>query len=173
MKVAIVDYGAGNLKSVLGIFKLAAGGNGLSADVFVTSDYKRVLSCDRVVLPGVGSFAGCYRKLRKLHNMMDALDFVATSKCLPTLGICVGMQLMASVSLEEMKTGGFNWIPGVVTRLPSVRVRVPHMGWNSICVAQRHHLFSGLPAIASGCSAYFAHSYEFIACDTSDVLATA
>ncbi len=106
MKVAVVDYGAGNLKSVLGIFKLAAAG--LSADVLVTSDFKRMLSCDRIVLPGVGSFADCYRKLCSLHNMMDALDFAAAVKCLPTLGICVGIQLMVSVSFEDEKTGGFN-----------------------------------------------------------------
>ncbi len=167
-----MDCGVGNLKSVLGIFKLAAGGNGLAADVLITSDFKQMLNCDRIVLSGVGSFADCYKKLCGLHNMMDALDFAATVKCLPILGISVGMQLMASVSLEETKTGGFNWIPGVVTRLSSERVRVPHIGWNGVCAVQKHYLFSNLPAIASKYSAYFAHSYKFEACDTSSVIAT-
>ncbi len=110
MKVAIVDYGVGNLRSLLSMFKLAAaaGSNKLAADVFVASDFKQVLNSDRIVLPGVGSFAGCYKKLRCSHNMLDALDFAATTKRLPILGIGVGMQLMASVGLEEAKTGGFN-----------------------------------------------------------------
>ncbi|MFP3038247.1 MAG: imidazole glycerol phosphate synthase subunit HisH [Candidatus Hodgkinia cicadicola] len=173
MRVGIIDYGAGNLKSVFGMFKLAAQvANKPAADVVVTDDAKQVLGCDRIVLPGVGSFHDCYEKLSSLHSMLDVLDFSAVNRRLPILGICVGMQLMSSASLEEVKASGFNWIPGVVTRLPSEHVRVPHMGWNSICVTQKHYLFSGLPVSSVRCNVYFAHSYQYKTCNASSVLAT-
>ncbi len=125
MKVAVVDYGVGNLKSVAGALKLAAGAR--SADVIVTSCASVLKACDRVVLPGVGSFGSCWRKLQACA-LADALCHVALVTKLPVLGVCVGMQLMASLSLEGAKTAGFNWLPGVVTRLPSRAGRVPHVG---------------------------------------------
>jgi glutamine amidotransferase len=169
MIVAIVDYGAGNLRSAEKALAKAAGD---SASVVVTSDPDAVRKADRVVLPGVGAFADCKRGLDALPGMVEALDEAVIKGGKPFLGICVGMQLMASVGVEFGEHKGLDWIEGKVVALdPADRsLRIPQMGWNDLKLADVRH-----PALAdthTGDHAYFVHSYHFVAERPTDVLAT-
>jgi imidazole glycerol-phosphate synthase subunit HisH len=168
MIVAIVDYGAGNLRSAEKALAAAAGD---SARVVVTADPDTVRKADRVVLPGVGAFADCKRGLDSLPGMVAALEDVALKQGKPFLGICVGMQLMASVGVEFGEHKGLDWIKGKVVVLdPADRsLRIPQMGWNNLELKRVH------PALAdtrSGDHAYFVHSYHFVAERPQDVIAT-
>ena len=168
MIVAIVDYGAGNLRSAEKALAEAAGD---SARVVVTADPDAVRKADRVVLPGVGAFADCKRGLDALPGMVEALEEAVLKAGKPFLGICVGMQLMASVGVEFGEHNGLDWIKGKVVVLdPADRsLRIPQMGWNNLDLKRVH------PALAdtrSGDHAYFVHSYHFVAERPQDVIAT-
>jgi glutamine amidotransferase len=168
MIVAIVDYGAGNLRSAEKALAKAAGDG---ARVVVTSDPDAVRKADRIVLPGVGAFADCKRGLDALPGMVDALDEAVIKGGKPFLGICVGMQLMASVGVEFGEHKGLDWIKGKVVVLdPADRaLRIPQMGWNNLEIKRVH------PALADthgGDHAYFVHSYHFVAERPQDVIAT-
>jgi glutamine amidotransferase len=168
MIVAIVDYGAGNLRSAEKALAEAANG---SARVVVTSDPDAVRKADRIVLPGVGAFADCKRGLDALRGMVEALDEAVIRGGRPFLGICVGMQLMASVGVEFGEHKGLDWIKGKVVVLdPADRsLRIPQMGWNNLELKRAH------PALAdtrAGDHAYFVHSYHFVAERPQDVVAT-
>ncbi len=169
MIVAIVDYGAGNLRSAEKALAAAAEG---SARVIVTADPDAVRNADRVVLPGVGAFADCKRGLDSLSGMTQALDEAVLRRGKPFLGICVGMQLMASVGVEFGEHRGLDWIKGKVVALdPADRaLRIPQMGWNDLKLRDVRHPV--LSAIHPGDHAYFVHSYHFVADRTQDVLAT-
>jgi glutamine amidotransferase len=169
MIVAIVDYGAGNLRSAEKALAAAADG---SARVIVTADPDAVRGVDRVVLPGVGAFADCKRGLDALPGMVDVLEDAVLKQGKPFLGICVGMQLMASVGVEFGTHRGLDWIKGKVVALNPAdpAVRIPQMGWNNLQIKDVRH-----PALATtktGDHAYFVHSYHFIAERPQDVLAT-
>jgi glutamine amidotransferase len=168
MIVAIVDYGAGNLRSAEKA--LAAAGDG--ARVIVTADPDAVRRADRVVLPGVGAFADCKRGLDALPGMVEALEDAVLRQGKPFLGICVGMQLMASVGVEFGEHKGLDWVKGKVVALdPADRaLRIPQMGWNDLRLKTASH--PALAATRSGEHAYFVHSYHFIAERPRDVLAT-
>src|SRR5688572_32492160 len=131
MQIAIVDYGAGNLRSAEKALAEAAGD---SARVVVTADPDAVRKADRIVLPGVGAFADCKRGLDALPGMVEALEDVALKQARPFLGICVGMQLMATVGVEFGEHKGLDWITGKVVVLdPADRsLRIPQMGWNNL-----------------------------------------
>ena len=168
MIVAIVDYGAGNLRSAEKALAAAAGD---SARVIVTSDPDAVRKADRIVLPGVGAFADCKRGLDALGGMVATLDEAVIKGGKPFLGICVGMQLMASVGVEFGEHKGLDWIKGKVVVLdPADRsLRIPQMGWNNLEIRRAH------PALAdthSGDHAYFVHSYHFVAERPQNVIAT-
>ena len=168
MIVAIVDYGAGNLRSAEKALAAAAKGD---ARVVVTSDPDAVRKADRIVLPGVGAFADCKRGLDALPGMVAALDEAVIKGGKPFLGICVGMQLMASVGVEFGEHKGLDWIKGKVVVLdPADRaLRIPQMGWNNLEITRVH------PALVdthSGDHAYFVHSYHFVAERPQDVIAT-
>jgi imidazole glycerol-phosphate synthase subunit HisH len=168
MIVAIVDYGAGNLRSAEKALAEAANG---TAHVVVTSDPDAVRRADRIVLPGVGAFADCKRGLDALDGMVEALEEAVLKQGKPFLGICVGMQLMASVGVEFGEHKGLDWIKGKVVVLdPADRsLRIPQMGWNNLDLKRVH------PALAdtrSGDHAYFVHSYHFVAERPQDVIAT-
>lgn len=158
MSVALIDYGAGNLHSVHNALKAAG-----ARDIAVTADPEVVLRADRVVLPGVGAFGACASGLRAIAGMVEALDTRVLRGGAPFLGVCVGMQLMAT-SGEELGThAGLGWIPGVVRELPaSAEVRIPHMGWNDVIPTLPHAL------IEPG-EAYFLHSFAF---EGDNVIAT-
>ncbi|MGP1922092.1 MAG: glutamine amidotransferase-related protein, partial [Candidatus Hodgkinia cicadicola] len=109
MKVAIIDYGVGNLKSISRLVELSANFAETQVEVLITRDPKIVRESDRIILPGVGCFPNCWAKLQTAEGLVDALNHVAIAQSKPVLGICVGMQLMASLSLELRKTRGFDW----------------------------------------------------------------
>jgi imidazole glycerol-phosphate synthase subunit HisH len=158
MSVALIDYGAGNLHSVHNALK-AAGAEGL----VITADPDVVAKADRVVLPGVGAFGACARGLRDVDGMIAAMEQRVLGEGAPFLGVCVGMQLMATRGEELGAHNGLGWIPGVVRHLPpSAGVRVPHMGWNDVVPVGEH------PLIEPG-EAYFLHSFAF---EGEQVLAT-
>ena len=157
MKVAVIDYGSGNLASAARALMLAAERLGLRCDVSVTADPDEVARADRLVLPGQGAFADCARGLAAVPGLQQAL-LAGVAAGRPFLGICVGMQLMAARGLEHRSTAGFGWIAGEIAelRLPPT-LRLPQMGWNELTfVPGSHPLLDGLGA---GEHAYFVHSY--------------
>ncbi|MEP3278632.1 MAG: imidazole glycerol phosphate synthase subunit HisH [Stappiaceae bacterium] len=174
MSVAIIDYGSGNLRSAAKSFERAARETGRNDPIVVTADPDQVRKADRVVLPGVGAFADCRRGLHAVDGMVDALREAVIDGGKPFLGICVGMQLMASRGLEHDVTQGFGLIPGDVTAMkPSdPDLKIPHMGWNTIDVANDHAILSGIDTGPTGLHAYFVHSYHLAAEDPAHVLAT-
>lgn len=158
--VALIDYGAGNLRSVENALK-AAGGNPT-----VTADPDLVARADRVVLPGVGAFAACMGGLTAIPGMVEAMHEAVHGRGVPFLGVCVGMQLLADAGHEHGRTAGLGWIGGDVRLMtPGPDYKVPHMGWNDVVPARDHAL------IVPG-EAYYLHSFMFEAADAADVLAT-
>jgi len=174
MRVAIIDYGSGNLRSATKAFERAAREAGIRAEVALTADAERVRSADRVVLPGVGAYADCRAGLDAVPGMVEAITEIAVEKARPFFGICVGMQLMSSRGLEKTVTEGFGWIAGnVVEMQPSdPSLKIPQIGWNTIHVKHSHPLFGGIPTGENGLHAYFVHSYHLKTERSEDVLAT-
>ena len=156
--VAIIDYGSGNLHSAAKAFERAAREADLGTAITVTSDPEAVRKADRIVLPGVGAFADCKAGLAAVPGMIGALEDAVRRDGKPFLGICVGMQLMASRGLEHETTPGLGWIDGDVAVItpedPSLKI--PHMGWNTLDVKQPHPLLAG---VEPGLHAYYVHSY--------------
>ena len=161
MTVAIVDYGSGNLHSAAKAFERAARETGTGERILVTSDPDEVAAADRIVLPGVGAFADCRRGLDAIPGMVDAMREATIKGGRPFLGICVGMQLMATRGLEHETTPGLDWIAGDVTSVtPSdPSLKIPHMGWNTLHPQNDHPLTDGIPLGPEGLHAYFVHSY--------------
>jgi imidazole glycerol-phosphate synthase subunit HisH len=170
--VALIDYGSGNLRSAEKALARAAFERGTGHEIVVTSDPAVAAVAERIVLPGVGAFADCMRGLTALPGMAQALREAVLKRGVPFLGICVGMQLLASVGREFGDHDGLGWIAGEVVRMtPSdPALKIPHMGWNEVTFAMPHPLFAGLP---SGTHAYFVHSYVIRPADPGYVLATA
>lgn len=162
MRVAIIDYGSGNLRSAVKAFERAARQAGIAAEIDLTSDAERVRSADRVVLPGVGAYADCRAGLDAVPGMVEAIDEAAIARGRPFLGICVGMQLMAQRGLEKKMTRGFGWIAGDVVRIEPAApaLKVPQIGWNTIALMRPHPLFEGIATGEGGLHAYFVHSYH-------------
>jgi glutamine amidotransferase len=172
MTVAIIDYGSGNLRSAAKAFERMAAETGVGGPITVTSDPEVAARADRILLPGVGAFAHCAAGVAGIDGMREALDqFVAGGK--PFLGICVGMQLMASVGREFGDTPGFAWIPGEVVKLaPSgPTLKIPHMGWNRLHSLSAHPIFDGIGPDTTGDHAYFVHSYHMVPTDPAHRLA--
>jgi glutamine amidotransferase len=161
MTVAIIDYGSGNLRSAAKSFERAAREAGLDLEVLVTADPEAVRAAERVVLPGVGAFGDCRAGLHGLPGMVEALEEVAIGRGRPFFGICVGMQLMASVGREHGDHAGLGWIPGAVTALaPSdPALKIPHMGWNSLEILRSGHPV--LEGLGPDAYVYFVHGYQF------------
>ncbi|WP_300299898.1 imidazole glycerol phosphate synthase subunit HisH [Ferrovibrio sp.] len=177
MKLALIDYGSGNLRSAAKAIQRAADENGIALDLAVTADTKTVAAADAIVLPGVGAFADCYRGLNSLSGMIETLNEQVIKGGKPFLGICVGMQLMATVGREHGEHKGLGWIDGAVELLKPVVVsgdaalKVPHMGWNQLRLLQPQHPV--LAGIRSGDHAYFVHSYHLRPDNPTVVLAEA
>lgn len=174
MRVAIIDYGSGNLRSAAKAFERAAAEAGLNASVRLTADADQVRSADRIVLPGVGAFADCRAGLDSLPGMVDALEETVIRRARPFLGICVGMQLMASRGLEKTITPGLGWIKGdVIEMTPNdTALKIPQIGWNTIEPDRRHYLLNGIRTGSNGLHAYFVHSYYFDTAIAADRIAT-
>ncbi len=151
--VALVDYGAGNLHSVANALKAAG-----CETVTLTSDPLVVRAADRIVLPGVGSFRACAEGLRAIPGLVEAMAERVHIGGAPFLGICVGMQLLATRGVEHGLTPGLGWIPGEVRPIARTdpAIKVPHMGWNDV-VPTAH------AALIEPGEAYFLHSYYFAA----------
>lgn len=174
MRVAIIDYGSGNLRSATKAFERAARESGVDAEIELTADPERVASADRIVLPGVGAYADCKRGLLAVAGMEAAIRDVVDIKARPFLGICVGMQLMSSRGLEKDVTQGFGWIKGDVKEIiPSdPDLKIPQIGWNTLTLKRPHPLFDGIETGERGLHAYFVHSYHLDAENPEDVVAT-
>ena len=144
--VAIIDYGSGNLRSAAKAFERMAAESGLARTITVTADAAAVAAADRVVLPGVGAFADCRRGVTEPPGMLAALEAAVIENARPFLGICVGMQLMATRGLEHGETPGFDWIAGDVVAIEpsSPELKIPHMGWNDLNISAPRH-----PVLAS------------------------
>ncbi len=174
--VAIVDYGSGNLRSAAKAFERMAAETGLARTITVTANPAEVAAADRVVLPGVGAFADCHRGVTEPPAMRAALETAVIEMARPFLGICVGMQLMATRGLEHRETPGFGWIAGDVVAIEpsSPELKIPHMGWNELNIlASAHPVLDGLAPGGIAPHAYFVHSYHLAATDSRDVLVTA
>jgi len=173
--VAIVDYGSGNLHSAAKAFERAARECGRDQPIVVTADPDRVRRADRVVLPGVGAFADCRRGLDAVPGMVEALEEAVRRRGRPFLGICVGMQLMATRGLEHEIVAGLDWIPGDVAPIvpDSPALKIPHMGWNSLTVKRAHPVLAGIAAGETGLHAYFVHSFQLYPRHAEDVVAVA
>ena len=170
MKVAVIDYGSGNLASAARALALAAERAGIAAEVLITSDPDWVARADRVVLPGQGAFADCAQGLAAIDGLREAV-MTRTEAGHPFLGICVGMQLMAERGLEHAVTPGFGWIKGDIAAMhPPAALRLPQMGWNELVFTPgAHPLLAGL---APGDHAYFVHSYALTGGRASETIAT-
>jgi glutamine amidotransferase len=175
VSVAIVDYGSGNLHSAAKAFERAAHECGHEQPIVVTSNPDQVARADRIVLPGVGAFADCRRGLDAVSGMVDALNLRVRQQGRPFLGICVGMQLMAKRGREYVVTKGLGWIAGEVDRItPSdPRLKIPHMGWNTLNAMHSHPLLDGIALGPAGLHAYFVHSFELRPADQNDLVAQA
>jgi glutamine amidotransferase len=174
MHVAIIDYGSGNLHSAAKAFERAAREQGSELAIKVTARPEDVADADRIVLPGVGAFADCKRGLEEVPGMIDALEEAVQERGKPFLGICVGLQLMAESGLEHGVTPGLGWIKGEVRAIaPSdPDLKVPHMGWNTLCVGREHALLEGIPTGEGGLHAYFVHSYHLVPEVKADLVAS-
>ena len=158
--IAIVDYDAGNLKSVEKALKL------LGEEVTVTRESSVLLSADRVILPGVGAFGEAMANLRKFG--LDETLRQVTAQGTPLMGICLGMQLLFESSEETPDVEGLKILPGKILRIPAAPgLKIPHMGWNSIHITPGSRLFAGLP---EGAYVYFVHSY-YLKAGTEDIVA--
>ncbi|MFD1747255.1 imidazole glycerol phosphate synthase subunit HisH [Rhizobium helianthi] len=174
MRVAIIDYGSGNLRSATKAFERAAREAGLDAEINLTDRPEIVASADRIVLPGVGAYADCRRGLASVAGMEDALVDTVRKKGRPFLGICVGMQLMSTRGLEKETTEGLDWISGDVREMTPADpdLKIPQIGWNTLTLNRPHPLFEGIPTGPDGLHAYFVHSYHLAATNPDDVIAT-
>jgi glutamine amidotransferase len=165
-RVALIDYGSGNLRSAEKALVRAAQGQ---SEIVVTDDPETVAGADRVVLPGVGAFAACMSALQARPGVIEAMTQAVRGKGAPFLGICVGMQLLATRGLEFGETPGLDWIPGDVKKIAPAdpAAKVPHMGWNRLVEVSPHALMAGL----AGQAVYFTHSFAIFPKDRADVMA--
>ena len=160
MKIAIIDYESGNLKSVSKAVELASNNILNKSDVKIINSANELKNFDKIVLPGQGSFKQCYQSLLSIEGMIDELNSAVLEKQKPILGICVGMQLFSSFGEEDGGSKGFDWIKGKVSKinLTDKNLKLPHMGWNNISINQKSKLFSG---IENESHFYFVHSFAF------------
>lgn len=165
--VALIDYGSGNLRSAEKALVRAAGG---TADIVVTNDPQVVAAADRIVLPGVGAFAACMAALSERSGVIEAMTQAVRDRGAPFLGICVGMQLMASRGLEFGVTPGLGWIAADVKKIAPAdpALKVPHMGWNNLTGVTDLPVLAGLK---DGAPVYFTHSFAMFPADAADVAA--
>lgn len=165
----LIDYDSGNLHSAEKAFQRMAAEVG-AGNVIVTSRPEDVARADRIVLPGDGAFPACRAALGRFTGLFEAIDEAVTRRARPFLGICVGMQMLATLGREYRDTKGFGWIGGEIVRITPTdpTLKVPHMGWNDLVIDQPHPVLAG---IETGQHAYFVHSYQFRMADPAQRLA--
>ena len=160
MKIAIIDYETGNLKSVSKALELASNNVFKKSNIEIINSAKDLNNFDKVVLPGQGSFKQCFQSLNSIHGILDGLSDFVTVKKKPILGICVGMQLFANFGDEDGGSDGLGWIEGKVKKisLKDLSLKLPHMGWNNIQISSNSKLLSG---VNNDSHFYFVHSYSY------------
>lgn len=156
MRVALIDYDSGNLHSAAKAFQLM--GRDAGAEVVVTSDPETAARADRIVLPGDGAFPACREALGEVNGMAEALREAVLGRGVPFMGICVGMQMLATTGHEYQETAGLDWIGGEIIAIDAPGLKVPHMGWNELVIDQPHPVLEG---IETGDHAYFVHGWQF------------
>ena len=158
MNITIVDYSSGNISSVINSFKEVSKNK---CKINVSSDLKIILSSDKIVLPGQGSFKSCIEALNKIEGLNETLNQFIFDKKKLLLGICVGMQMFADVGYEEIETKGLGWISGKVSKIDNQngKFKLPHIGWNEITITKDSKI---LKNIDNKSHMYFVHSYEFV-----------
>lgn len=166
MRVALVDYDSGNLHSAEKAFQLM--GRDAGAEVVVTSDPEVAARADRIVLPGDGAFPACRTALGEVDGMAEAIQEAVITRGVPFMGICVGMQMLATTGHEYRETPGLDWIGGEIRAIAAPGLKVPHMGWNDLVIDRPHPVLEG---IATGDHAYFVHSWQFQVADPAHLLA--
>ena len=164
MKIVIIDYGSGNLKSVENAIKYSISNNDLKAQVLVTKNLKLIKEADYIVLPGVGAYPDCKDGLIKIEGLMEVLIEQVINNSKPFLGICVGMQLMGEYGFEKNKTKGLGWLEGNIEKINYIgkdhlgrNLKIPHIGWNNLKIYQQNHPI--LKNISEIEQFYFVHSY--------------
>ncbi|MBV7378169.1 imidazole glycerol phosphate synthase subunit HisH [Maritimibacter dapengensis] len=168
MTTVLIDYESGNLHSAEKAFQRMASEVG-AGEVVVTSDPEVVARADRIVLPGDGAFPACRQALFDHRGIFEAMDKAVHERGVPFMGICIGMQMLATRGLEYEVTPGFDWIGGEVVAIePGLGKKVPHMGWNDLVIDHPHPVLDG---ITTGDHAYFVHSYHFRVADPAHRLA--
>jgi glutamine amidotransferase len=150
-KICILDYGSGNTGSVYNLFRA------LKAPVEISRLEKDILEATHIVMPGVGSFQRAMKSIKTLLPM-EILQYCVLNKKTPFLGICVGMQVLATTGEEFGLCEGLNWIPGRVIKLAADQLLLPHVGWNDLNIIRNPGLFNGL---GENPDFYFVHSYHF------------
>ena len=168
MKLTIVDYNSGNISSVINSFDEIAKDK---VNIEVTSDLDKIISSDKLVLPGQGSFKSCVNSLNKINGLKDTLNEFVMSNKKPLLGICVGMQMFADIGYEESETKGLGWISGKVSKIDNQegKYKLPHIGWNEVNIIKDSKIFKN---IENNSHMYFVHSFEFVPKDKTVVSAT-
>lgn len=178
LRIAIIDYGSGNLRSAAKAFQHVMDEEGISGQAIITGDADVVSKCDKIVLPGQGAFGDCISGLKSVPGMVDVLHEHVLQRGTPFFGICVGMQLLATRGLEFGEHQGLGWIAGDVVKMtPSdSSLKIPHMGWNGLKQAGNdlHPVLRGVTKNADGSlpDFYFVHSFVFECKDKKNVLAT-
>lgn len=169
MNTVLVDYDSGNLHSAQKAFeRMAVEGN--AGAVIVTSDPDVVAKADRIVLPGDGAFPHCKNELFSRTALAEAIIDSVTKRAVPFMGICVGMQMLATTGHEYEETAGFGWIAGDIRKITPAdpALKVPHMGWNDLIIDTPHPVLAG---IETGEHAYFVHSYAMDVANPAERLA--
>lgn len=169
MTTVLIDYDSGNLHSAEKAFQRMAREGGFDP-VVVTDRPEDVARASRVVLPGDGAFPACRRGLQARAGLEEAIAEAVERRGVPFLGICVGMQMLATVGREHEDVAGFGWVPGEVVRITpdDPALKVPHMGWNDLVIDRPHPVLDGL---TTGDHAYFVHSYHMKVAERADLLA--
>jgi len=164
--ITILDYGSGNILSAKQSFAKVIKMHNLDVDVFISRNPKTIKDSSHVVLPGQGSFETCIKGLKGIPGMLEELNNFVINAKKPFFGICVGMQLLANNSLENGNHEGLGWISGTIEKLPSEKLKMPHMGWNSIKV-----LKTNSKILPKETDYYFVHSYYFNCKNKENIIA--
>ena len=177
MNIVIIDYGSGNLRSVVNAFLESIKNNNLNYKLLLTNDIKIINSADYIVLPGVGAFKDCMDRLSQIDDLIKVLEYKVLSEKKPFLGICVGMQMLAEHGLEKKKSKGLGWLKGIVEEIKidtkdylDRNFKIPHMGWNNLKVEFDKHPV--LKNIDDNDQFYFIHSFYFKSLLKTDIIAT-
>ena len=166
MKIALIDYGSGNLQSAYKALELSSKFNKKNK-VFIATKSKDLLQADKIVLPGVGTFSDCMKGIKSISGMIDTLNKEVLIRKKPFLGICVGMQLLATEGKEKGNHKGLNWIKGKVIKIKKKnKIKIPHMGWNTVKTIINHPVIK-----RKKFDSYFVHSYNFICKNKKNILA--